>query len=335
MKGMAETPAAIPLSRRQFISAGAITALGIATLGLAACQPSTASRPKASRSPVPSPTPTATATPPAVPLAIAAMRARSYPGSALTLTQALPAGSNYRQSIATYLSDGLKINGLLTIPSGAAPTSGWPVIIFNHGFIPPAQYRTTERYVAYVDALARHGYIVFKSDYRGHGSSQGQPSSAYGTPDYTVDVLNALATLQQFPEADPNRIGFWGHSMGGHITLRSLVINQRHPGGGDLGRRRGALPGSPELASAAAGQFATVAQSELAPGLHQPLRHPGTEPGLLGFDFPEYVRERRRGRGPTASRHGRSGCAARLLPDVAQGANRGWQDGPAVHLSRR
>jgi len=153
------------------------------------------------------------------------MRARSYPGSALTLTQALPAGSNYRQSIATYLSDGLKINGLLTIPSGAAPTSGWPVIIFNHGFIPPAQYRTTERYVAYVDALARHGYIVFKSDYRGHGSSQGQPSSAYGTPDYTVDVLNALATLQQFPEADPNRIGFWGHSMGGHITLRSLVIN--------------------------------------------------------------------------------------------------------------
>lgn len=222
---MAETHTAIPLSRRQFISAGGMTVLGIATLGVAACQSSTASRPKTSHAPVPSPTPTATATPPPVPLAIAAMRARSYPGSALSMTQALPAGSNYRQSIATYTSDGLTIRGLLTVPSGAAPTSGWPVIIFNHGYIPPAQYRTTERYVAYVDALARHGYIVFKSDYRGHGSSQGQPSSAYGTPDYTVDVLNALATLQQFPEADPNRIGFWGHSMGGHITLRSLVIN--------------------------------------------------------------------------------------------------------------
>ena len=99
------------------------------------------------------------------------------------------------------------------------------MIIFNHGYIPPAQYRTTERYVAYVDALARHGYIVFKSDYRGHGSSQGQPSSGYGTPDYTVDVLNALSTLKQFAGADPTRVGFWGHSMGGHLTLRSLVIS--------------------------------------------------------------------------------------------------------------
>ncbi|PWB76591.1 MAG: peptidase, partial [Anaerolineales bacterium] len=26
------------------------------------------------------------------------------------------------------------------------------------------------------------------------------------------------------PDADPNRIGMWGHSMGGYITLRSMVI---------------------------------------------------------------------------------------------------------------
>jgi len=184
---------------------------------------------------VPSPTPTATATPPAVPLAIAAMRARSYPGSALTLTQALPAGSNYRQSIATYLSDGLKINGLLTIPSGAAPTSGWPVIIFNHGFIPPAQYRTTERYVAYVDALARHGYIVFKSDYRGHGSSQGQPSSAYGTPDYTVDVLNGARDAAAVPRgrSQPDRV--LGALDGRPYHAQVAGDQPRHPGGGDLG----------------------------------------------------------------------------------------------------
>jgi len=153
------------------------------------------------------------------------MRARSYPGSALTISQRLAPGANYSQAIANYLSDGLKIDGLLSVPSGPTPATGWPVIIFNHGYIPPAQYRTTERYVAYVDAIARRGYIVFKSDYRGHGSSEGQPSSAYGTPDYTTDVLNALGTLKQFPGADPNRIGFWGHSMGGHITLRSLVIS--------------------------------------------------------------------------------------------------------------
>ena len=212
------------LSRRQFLEAGGLATLGVAALGLNACQPATGGKAQATSSPSPRATPTPTSTPPPVPLAIAAMRLRTYPGSTLTVTQRLAAGSNYSQAIASYVSDGLTINGLLTIPLGKAPSSGWPVIIFNHGFIPPAQYRTTERYVAYVDAIARRGYIVFKSDYRGHGSSQGQPSSAYGTPDYTVDVLNALSTLKQFPGADPDRIGFWGHSMGGHITLRSLVI---------------------------------------------------------------------------------------------------------------
>jgi dipeptidyl aminopeptidase/acylaminoacyl peptidase len=161
------------------------------------------------------------------PLAIDAMRQRDYPGSDLTIEQTLAPGANYQRFIASYRSDGLKIFGLLTVPNGSRPSTGWPVIIFNHGYIPPQQYRTTERYVAYVDAFARAGYIVFKSDYRGHGSSEGQPSSAYGSPAYTIDVLNAVTTLQRYPAADPNRIGMWGHSMGGNLTLRALVIDPR------------------------------------------------------------------------------------------------------------
>ena len=50
------------------------------------------------------------------------------------------------------------------------------------------------------------------------------PSGAYGSPNYVVDVLNALASMEHYPDADPNRIGMWGHSMGGYITLRSMVI---------------------------------------------------------------------------------------------------------------
>jgi len=36
-------------------------------------------------------------------------------------------------------------------------------------------------------------------------------------------VLNAVASVKRYPDADPNRIGMWGHSMGGYITLRSMV----------------------------------------------------------------------------------------------------------------
>jgi uncharacterized protein len=182
--------------------------------------------PSATQTSTSSATATVPATPTAMPLAplsIEAMRMQTYPGSAVTLVQTLEPGSNYTRYLASYESDGNTIYALLTVPNGQPPASGWPVIIFNHGYIPPAQYRTTERYVAYVDALARSGYIVFKSDYRGYGSSEGEPTSAYGAPDYTVDILNAVAAMQAYPVADPQRIGMWGHSMGGHITLRAMV----------------------------------------------------------------------------------------------------------------
>ena len=191
---------------------------------IASPAPTATSLPTATATPTATPTATATPTPTPHPLTIQSMRERAYPGSEITIEQTLQPGSNYSRYIASYQSEGLKINALLTIPNGEKPATGWPVIIFNHGFIPPNIYRTTERYVAYVDWLARSGYIVFRSDYRGNDQSEGEARGAYGAPDYTVDVLNAVASMEHFPEADPNRIGMWGHSMGGYITLRSMVI---------------------------------------------------------------------------------------------------------------
>lgn len=170
-------------------------------------------------------TPAPSATPELHPLQIAWLRDRDFPGSDLVIEQTLSGGANYDRYVASYLSDGLKIYALLTIPRGEKPPTGWPVVVFNHGYIPPAQYRTTERYVAYTDAFARNGYIVLKSDYRGHGNSEGEPAGGYGSPGYTVDVLNALASVRRHPDADPARVGMWGHSMGGYITLRSMVVS--------------------------------------------------------------------------------------------------------------
>jgi len=154
------------------------------------------------------------------------MRRQSFSGSDLVIEQQLDPGRNYSRYVASYKSEGLKIYGLLTVPNGAKPATGWPIIVFNHGYIPPDQYRTTERYVAYQDAFAASGYITFKSDYRGHGSSEGRATGGYGNVDYTIDVLNALASLKRLKDADPNRIGMWGHSMGGSVTLRAMVASK-------------------------------------------------------------------------------------------------------------
>jgi dipeptidyl aminopeptidase/acylaminoacyl peptidase len=153
------------------------------------------------------------------------MRQRSYPGSEITIEEQLAPGANYARYRASYLSEGLRIYALLTVPFGEPPADGWPAIIFNHGYIPPDEYRTTERYVAYVDNLARHRYIVFRPDYRGHDQSDGVGNGAYSSPDYVVDVLNAVASVRAYPDADAGRVGMWGHSMGGYITLRSMVID--------------------------------------------------------------------------------------------------------------
>lgn len=156
---------------------------------------------------------------------IEVMRQQVYPGSAITFEETLEPGANYSRFVVSYESEGNTIYALMTVPFGERPPTGWPVIIFNHGYIPPEQYRTTERYVAYVDGFARHGYIVFRSDYRGHGFSEGRAEGGYGSPAYTIDVLNAVASVKGYPDADPERIGMWGHSMGGHITLRSMVVS--------------------------------------------------------------------------------------------------------------
>jgi fermentation-respiration switch protein FrsA (DUF1100 family) len=184
------------------------------------------STPTPTQTPTPTHTPTPTPTPtPTHPLMIEVMRQQTYPGSEIVIAETLAPGSNYDRYIASYQSEGLKIYALLTVPQGEKPESGWPIVVFNHGYIPPEQYRTTERYVAYVDGFARNGYIVFRPDYRGHGNSEGEATGSFG-PEYTVDVLNAVASVKGYPDADPGRIGMWGHSMGGGITLRAMVVTK-------------------------------------------------------------------------------------------------------------
>lgn len=172
---------------------------------------------------------TATAAPTSIPtphqMSIEAMRTVSYTGSDITVERELDRGRNYRRYYAYYLSEGHKIYGLLTVPDEDPPRAGWPAIIFNHGYIPPDVYRTTERYIAYVDRLASSGYVVYRIDYRGHDASEGEATGAYGDPGYQIDVLNALASIKRFPGVDPDSLGMWGHSLGGYLTLRAMVIS--------------------------------------------------------------------------------------------------------------
>lgn len=139
-------------------------------------------------------------------------------------------GLNYTSYLTNYMSDGLRINGLLTVPNGDPPPGGWPAIVFIHGYIPPALYQTQgPQYSDYVDYLARNGFVVFKIDLRGHGSSEGEPGGGYFGADYVTDALNARAALQVSDFVNPKKIGMWGHSMAGNVIMRSFAVKPEIP----------------------------------------------------------------------------------------------------------
>lgn len=137
--------------------------------------------------------------------------------------------TNYTSYITSYTSSSLNIQGLLTIPTGTMPKGGWSAIVFVHGYIPPAQYVTTEKYVDYVDYLANSGFVVFKIDLRGHGNSEGEATGAYYSADYITDTLSAYTALQNVNFVNPKRIGLWGHSMGGNVVMRAFAAKPTIP----------------------------------------------------------------------------------------------------------
>lgn len=159
------------------------------------------------------------------PISISYLRSLNIESTPLKIAKELQNQPTYRQYIASYTSEGNKVFGLLTIPLSTMPEGGFPAIVFNHGYIPPKQYVTTKNYSAYVDYLARNGFVVFKIDYRGNGDSEGDPSGTYFSSAYTIDAISALKSLQQFDKVNPKRIGMWGHSMAGNVVLRSMLVS--------------------------------------------------------------------------------------------------------------
>jgi dipeptidyl aminopeptidase/acylaminoacyl peptidase len=160
------------------------------------------------------------------PISINYLRQKQIDSEIYKVESRLLDGFNYEQYIVSYLSEGERVFGLLTIPKSDKPEGGFPAIIFNHGYIPPKSYSTTSNYSSYVDFLARNGFVVFKIDMRGHGRSEGLATGSYFSSTYTIDAISALKSLQKSDVVNPNRIGFWGHSMSGNLVLRSMLITE-------------------------------------------------------------------------------------------------------------
>jgi len=148
-------------------------------------------------------------------------------GTDLTLTAVESRNDAYTRHRITYKSNGLLISGILNIPQGTGP---FPLVIFNHGYIDPAVYTQGRGLKREQDYLARAGFAVLHTDYRGHAVSDESPMNPKekiydGALEYAMDSINAIHAVRaaQLPTIDASRVGMLGHSMGGGVTLSILT----------------------------------------------------------------------------------------------------------------
>lgn len=122
----------------------------------------------------------------------------------------------------SFVSDGAKLSGTLYAPQGVKKA---PVVIALHGAQAPLRSEPLYRHLR--EMLPPLGIAVFLYDRRGSGQSE-QGRAAPGDFDrLAADAVVAFGVLAQRPDIDSKRMGFWGLSQGGWLTLKAAALEPK------------------------------------------------------------------------------------------------------------
>jgi predicted acyl esterase len=116
------------------------------------------------------------------------------------------------------MDDGVSIAATLYLPDGAAPSGGWPGLVFLHGLSGKRQDMNAlvEGY-----GFLPGNYAILTFDARGHGESGGLVG--IDGPREVADVRAIRNWLAARPDVSDTRIGAWGISYGGGAIFNSLA----------------------------------------------------------------------------------------------------------------
>jgi pimeloyl-ACP methyl ester carboxylesterase len=140
------------------------------------------------------------------------------------------------QAVSFY-SDGIRLEGLLQRPDGAAAPGRGPAIVLCSGYQGVKELIPSR----FWGPLTSAGYTCFAFDYRGFGASGGERGRLLPA-EQVADVRHAVTFLQQHPGVESARVGLLGWGLGGGIAVQAAAEDPRVAavaclnGVGDAGR---------------------------------------------------------------------------------------------------
>jgi dipeptidyl-peptidase-4 len=138
--------------------------------------------------------------------------------------------AEFRLSTPQFLSvkahDGMPLNAVMTKPPDFDASKKYPVLIFTYGG-PHAQVVVNawgRNTALWNQLMAQKGYIIFSLDNRGSGGGHlfEEPIHYRLGAQELSDQLDGVRYLKSLSYVDGERIGIWGWSYGGHMTLHAM-----------------------------------------------------------------------------------------------------------------
>jgi len=139
--------------------------------------------------------------------------------------------ANYHLSPMEFVTvksrDGVQLNASIIKPTDFNPQKKYPVLVYTYGGPHAQVVRNAWGGATFLwhQLMAQKGYIIFSLDNRG---SAGR-GHAFETPLHfrmgaqeLSDQRDGVRFLKSLPYVDAKRIGIWGWSYGGHMTLHAM-----------------------------------------------------------------------------------------------------------------
>ncbi len=129
----------------------------------------------------------------------------------------------------TWKNEGFDVQGWLTGPLNPEPGKKYPMIVLVHGG-PSSAVQPTYMWKGTTNDLVQHGFYVFQANPRG-SFGQGEAFTKANVKDFgggdLRDILTGVDAVEKVAPIDDKRLGVYGHSYGGYMTMWTVTHSNR------------------------------------------------------------------------------------------------------------